>query len=1105
MAGHIIEILSIDSITGSNQHCTRRFTWSNERREPHMARLDRFLISPEWNVKYLNSIQKAVANTSLEHCPILYTARTQFRKSKIFRFENCWLRFEQFSELVIHTWSALPTAHTPLQLETKFNNVLRHTIKNWAATKIGSIKVQIKTCRDFLTWSAKVKEQRELTDLEKFVQATLKHRHTELAVLEEDIWKQRAKTRWELHGDKGTKYFHALASGKKRRNTIPHIEHNGEQFLDQQTKSQVFFSFYKDLIGSDSPKMPHINWSNLYPNTHNLEALAQPIMVLEIKEAIKQWPNHKSPGPNGFLGEFYKTYADLIAPDLLNLYTTVTEQDCSLTPLNTSYIVLLPKVSAPLRPTDFRSISLLHGVQNFFSKILSNRLQGQIQKLIDNAQTGFLKGRQITENYLYVQHLLHHAKATALPLALFKADIKKAFNTVSWEFIIAVLKNLGFPDTWLGWIHRAILRGTSQILINGLLGKKIQLKRGVRQGDPLSPLLFILAMDFIARYFTKLVQTGGIKLLFPHMKPCLLYADDTIFFVKPEPRQLQALKVALYIFENISGLAVNLSKSELLLIKTIQPRANELATLMGCKLGTFPFTYLGLPLFPTKLPKSTYLPLLTRFSTRLTGWAARYLSIAGRLVLLNSVLSSLPVYFMSVLLLPEWVLKEIDKIRRRFLWHGVSTENRKINLASWTLVCMPKKAGGMGVIDLKSFNHTLLLKWLWRWVKPEQRLWKPVMLNTVPIVNYVPQSKFFVTTLKPIYQFAAISFEYVPGDGSRIAIWDHNWGHGLLKMLLPNLYTHTLDMDTSLQQAGTANPLSSLFRQTLSTAAECELQTLNTILTQTVLEADTRDDIRWRWHTTGRFTVKSAYIALTNRPLIRNHRYTICRLPAPPRMRVFGWLMILNRLLTIDNLVRRGWSLVNRCVLCKNCEETVSHLFNECTLSIHVYGLVVNLLGIARNEIQDVELRTEAITDKGSRTSKIRSILLVSQFVIWKERCSRIFRDETKQANILAEEIIQQLHAIPLKASWHWPVHDNIPFLLSRKYQLAEKPPKEKAEALAEKKPAASEDLEKAPKKPEDLEKAQYFSMRQRLRSDQMEFGENARQVVHSLMHFNSP
>lgn len=271
--------------------------------------------------------------------------------------------------MIKEEWSALPIASTPIQLHEKLCK-LQHHIKEWSNNKIGNIKNQVSACGEFLGWLDKVKEERLPTDLEKFISCIIKQRYTQLSVLEEQIWKQRAKIKWELQGDKNTKYFHAIATNKKRRNTIAQIDFQGTQHSDHRTKAQVFFQFYKDLMGTESKQTPQIFWDNLYPTRQNLEELGTPILEKEIQDAINNWPNNKSPGPDDFTGEFYKNFLPQILPDLLKVFTTITAEHTSLAPLDRSYIILLPKQATLVTPSDFRPISLLHGVHKIFTKIL---------------------------------------------------------------------------------------------------------------------------------------------------------------------------------------------------------------------------------------------------------------------------------------------------------------------------------------------------------------------------------------------------------------------------------------------------------------------------------------------------------------------------------------------------------------------------------------------------------------------------------------------------------------------------------------------------------------------------------------------------------------
>lgn len=151
-------------------------------------------------------MQRALPNSSSDKCPLLFMAKTGFKRSRFFRFENLWLRFPQFQELVKTTWQATPTTTTPAQFQNKLNN-LQQRIKEWTGAHIGTIKSQIETCKNFMTWIDKVKELRVATQLEKLIATVIKQRHTTLVVLEEDLWRQGARTKWDLHGDRSNKYF----------------------------------------------------------------------------------------------------------------------------------------------------------------------------------------------------------------------------------------------------------------------------------------------------------------------------------------------------------------------------------------------------------------------------------------------------------------------------------------------------------------------------------------------------------------------------------------------------------------------------------------------------------------------------------------------------------------------------------------------------------------------------------------------------------------------------------------------------------------------------------------------------------------------------------
>lgn len=271
------------------------------------------------------------------------------------------MRSEEFVQFVQSEWQQIGTAGTLQELHDKMLR-LQGVIKDWNDEKIGNIKAQIKVCRDYLGWINKVEELRHATELDKRVKAPIKKRYTQLSVQEEDIWKQRAKVRWELHGDRNTRYFHTLASASRRTEMISQIEYRGNLHSGQKTKAQAFFEFHVALMGSESPDVPHISWQQLYNCQHDLQDLSVPITQQEIRAVINTWPNNKSSGPEGFTGEFYKAFMETLIPDIHAVLSFVIENRGRLSPLNSSHNVLIPKKPDACQPQDFRPISLIHGI-----------------------------------------------------------------------------------------------------------------------------------------------------------------------------------------------------------------------------------------------------------------------------------------------------------------------------------------------------------------------------------------------------------------------------------------------------------------------------------------------------------------------------------------------------------------------------------------------------------------------------------------------------------------------------------------------------------------------------------------------------------------------
>lgn len=358
--------------------------------------------------------------------------------------------------------------------------------------------------------------------------------------------------------------------------------------------------------------------------------------------------------------------------------------------------------------------------------MLCNRLKSVLPVIVDSNQGAFVEGRLILHNILITQELIRLYRRKGISSrCLLKIDLKKAYDCVEWGFLEECLKGYGFPRRFTEWIMECVSSTTFSLSLNGSNVGFFSGKRGLRQGDPISPLLFVILMEYLTRLLREVADLPGFQFhpLCKNMRLSnICFADDLMIFSKADLVTVKYIKKALTEFSRVSGLKANPMKSEIYMGGVDNMLKQELCNLVGFKEGGFPMKYLGVPLSPRKWNQTDCQAVVDKVVKRLKCWSTRHLSYAGRLQLINSVLMHLHVYWSSVFILPRSVTEAINRKCREFLW-GVRESGRYCALVGWETVCRSKSEGGLSIHDATLWNEAAILKQVWWIASKKDSLW----------------------------------------------------------------------------------------------------------------------------------------------------------------------------------------------------------------------------------------------------------------------------------------------------------------------------------------------------------------------------------------------
>lgn len=481
------------------------------------ARLDRAVASLEWSEYFRGASVEHICSSRSDHLPLLlrFGKRKEWRpvleaSQKVFRYEHMWERVDSLKSTIEDSWKGSGTAKNLQEVGAKMLH-MQKTLLGWAERDFGSvIKRTAEICRKLsILWSGRptAEQQRKIKECTKELD--------ELLLREELMWLQRSRATYLREGDRNTKWFKQKATWRKKKNDITKLkDSSGVWIEDREGIQEMSRNFFMKLYEKDREVNPNsiLELVNRSVTEEMNKKLVRPFSAEEISNALFQIGLLKAPGPDGFPAPFFQWNWEILKDEVIKGVLGFFENGVLPEGINDTVIVMTPKGKDPQSLKDYRPISLCNVLYKVISKCLVNRLRPLLDEIIPETQSAFIPGRLITDNATIAFecfHKIEHSRSMHNTHCAYELDLAKAYDRVDWNFLEQLLLKTGFNRKWTSWIMQCVRSVRYIVRCNGVLLEPFVPSRGLRQGDPLSPYLFLFVVDSLVNLMKKEIAEGN--------------------------------------------------------------------------------------------------------------------------------------------------------------------------------------------------------------------------------------------------------------------------------------------------------------------------------------------------------------------------------------------------------------------------------------------------------------------------------------------------------------------------------------------------------------------------------------------------------------------